>query len=233
MKDWNTDDHHIADTDHGTLTFEGDVKMVIADWEVTEAAPDTDGRIYKFVEGWVANDTGSGTFDDPYVKPLDAGRARLVRSELRGQQPFTDRDAHVAYDNVGRPHPNTWDHPGHLVTISWMDRRIDQNGQPIPEDEIGRTEWTNPETGAVFDLTEAYVPEGELYYDDPEHPFFVWRHYDHWKGGIPVLEHFWADSKAPAHGSEPGMRVTDGTWVKITDAPTWSEQRAALNAMAD
>jgi hypothetical protein len=228
MKDWNTDDHRIADTEHGTLVFLGHTPLVIADWEVTENAPDSDGRIYKSVGGWLANCEGSGRMGDPYVKPVPAGRAQLLRSELRGQQPIAHRDVHIDYESVSQPYPNTWDHPGYLVTVSWMDRRIDASGQPIEEDEIGRTGWTHPDTGVVFDLTEAYVPEGECYYDDPKHPYFVWRHYDRWSGGVPLLHQFWGiDGKVPTDG---GKRITDGEWVKVADAPTFSERRAALDA---
>lgn len=230
MQDYNTPDHRIADTDHGTLVFAGSTPLVIADWEITETAPDSDGRIYKSVEGWRANSAGTGKMGDPYVKPVDAGRAQLIRSELRGQQPIAHRDVHVDYESVSQPYPNTWDHPGYLVTVCWMDRRIDASGQPIPEDEIGRTEWTNPATGEAFDLTERYVPKGEFYYDDPQHPYFTWQHFDRWRGGVPLLHPFWCNSKSPAHDSK---RITDGEWVKADDAPRWSERRAALNAVED
>ena len=165
---------------------------------------------------------------DPYVKPVEAGRARLVRSEMRGRQPLTDLDVHVGYESVGQPYPNTWDHPGYLVTVSWMDRRIDASGRPIPEDEIGRTEWPHPDTGQVFDLTEAYVPAGECYYDDPKHPYFTWRHFDRWSGGVPLLHPFYGDAKSPSHG---GKRITDGEWVKVVDASKFSERMAVLNAV--
>ncbi|MFB7852813.1 hypothetical protein ACFC34_38170 [Streptomyces sp. NPDC056053] len=133
MKSWNTPDHHIADTEHGTLILADDVTLVIADWEVTENAPDRDGRVYTSVRGWLVNGGGTGRVDDPYTEPIDAGRARLVRTELRGREPVTDRDVHIDYHSVGRPYPNTWDHRGCQVTVSWMDRRIDAHGRPIPD----------------------------------------------------------------------------------------------------
>ncbi|MGW2109514.1 hypothetical protein [Streptomyces sp. NPDC001948] len=230
MQDWNTPDHHIADTEHGTLTFADGITLVIADWEVTENAPDRDGRIYASVCGWLVNGGGTGRVDDPYTEPIEDGRARLVRTELRGREPVTDRDVHIDYHLVGRPYPNTWDHRGCQVTVSWMDHRIDAHGHRIPEDEIGRTEWTNPATGQVYDLTQAYVPAGECYYDDPKHPAFTWQHFDRWSGGVPVLHPFWGDDKSPAHS---GKRITDGAWTRISDAPKFSERMAALNTAND
>ncbi|MDX3232516.1 hypothetical protein [Streptomyces sp. ME19-01-6] len=212
MKSWNTPDHHIADTEHGTLYFADDVQLVIADWQIRENAPDSDGRVYTSVRGWLMNYSGTGRAGDPYTEPIEAGRARLIRTELRGRQPLTDRDVHVDYYTPGQPSPNTWDHPGYLVTVSWMDRRIDQNGQPIPEDEIGRTQWPHPETGEVFDLRAAYVPKGRYY--DPQG--ITWQHYDGWRGGVPVLRPFYADAKAP---SGSGRLITDGEWVKASEAP--------------
>lgn len=226
MQSWNTPDHHIAGTDHGTLHFTGDVALVLADWQVTENAPDADGRIYASVRGWLANGTGTGTVNDPRTEPIEAGRARLVRSELRGRQALTDLDVHVDYYNPGRPYPNTWDHPGCLVTVSWMDRRVNAAGQPIPETEIGLTQWTNPDTGQVFDLTAAYVPAGKLY--DPTRPGFTWQHFDHWSGGVPVLHLFHGDAKSPSRGfGSNGRLITDGEWVKTTDAPRFTEPAPA------
>jgi len=124
MKDWNTPDHHITDTDHGTLHFTDGTRLVIADWQVTENAPDTDGRVYASIRGWLTNGGGTGRPGDPYTQPIDAGRARLVHSELRGRQPLSERNVHIDYYTPGQPYPNTWDHPGYLVTVSWMDRRL-------------------------------------------------------------------------------------------------------------
>lgn len=231
MRDWNTPDHHIADTDHGTLYFADGAQLVLADWQTTENAPDTDGRIYASVRGWLANGTGTGTVNDRYTQPIQAGRARLVRSELRGRQALTDLDVHIDYYNPGQPYPNTWDHPGYLVTVTWMDRRVDAAGLPVPETEIGRTQWTHPDTGQVFDLTAAYVPAGELYRDDPAHPGFTWQHYDHWSGGVPVLHLFHGAAKSPSHGfGSNGRRITDGEWVLTTDAPKFSDTLAATRS---
>ncbi|BBG20710.1 hypothetical protein RVR_P193 (plasmid) [Actinacidiphila reveromycinica] len=107
MKSWNTPDHRIADTDHGTLHFAGDVTLVLADWQLTENAPDADGRVYASIRGWLANGAGSGRPDDRYTQPIQAGRARLVRSELRGRQALTDLAVHIDYYNPGRPYPKT------------------------------------------------------------------------------------------------------------------------------
>ncbi|MFF7196875.1 hypothetical protein ACIOC1_34230 [Streptomyces sp. NPDC088197] len=231
MKDWNTPDHHIADTDHGTLVFAGYLPMVLADWQVTENAPDTDGRIYASIRGWLANGTGTGTVTDRYTEPVPAGRARLVRSELRGRQALTDRDVHIDYYNPGKPYPNTWDHPGCLVTVTWVDRRVDAAGHPVPETEIGRTQWTHPDTGAVFDLTAAYVPAGEFYHDDPEHPGFTWQHFDHWSGGVPVLHLFHGAAKSPSRGfGSRGRLITDGEWTTTADAPRFSEHLATAGS---
>ncbi|MFJ1751186.1 hypothetical protein ACIOJD_33900 [Streptomyces sp. NPDC088116] len=223
MKKWTTGDHTIADTEHGIINFADGLPLVIADWQVTEDAPDRDGRVYASVRGWIVNGGGSGCIDDPYTEPIEAGRARLVRSQLRGRPPMADLDVHVDYYAVDRPYPNSWDHRGRQVTVTWMDRRIDAEGRPIPEDEIGRIEWTNPATGEVFDLTEAYVPAGEYYYDDPKRPFFTWRHFDRWSGGVPLLHPFYGDHKSPADG---GKCIADGEWVRITDAPKFSERVA-------
>jgi hypothetical protein len=220
MKSWNCPDHTIADTEHGTLHFTGDITVVIADWEVSEDAPDSDGRVYAQVRGWLVNGGGTGRHSDPYAEPIEAGRARLLRTELRGRQPVTDRDIHLSYYNPGQPHPNTWDHRGTLVTISWMDRRIDANGQPVPETEIGLTQWTDPATGTIWDLTRAYVPKGEFYYDLPEHAFCTWQHFDRWSGGVPVLHRLYDNHKTP---SGTGIRLTDGEWTLTTEAPKWSE----------
>ncbi|WP_031522599.1 hypothetical protein [Streptomyces sp. NRRL F-5123] len=222
MQDWNTPDHHIADTDHGILRFAGDVDLVLADWEFTENAPDADGRVYASVRGWLVNGTGTGKVSDRYTEPLEAGRARLVRGELRGRQALTDLNVHIGYDTPVQPYPNTWDHPGCLVTVSWMDRRIDADGHPVPETEIGRTQWTHPDTSQVFDLTAAYVPAGKFY--DPARPSFTWQHYDHWSGGVPVLHLFHGDASAPSRGfGSSGRLITDGEWVKTTDAPRLTE----------
>lgn len=226
MRDWNTPDHHIADTDHGTLHFTGGAQLVLADWQTTENAPDTDGRIYASVRGWLANGGGSGQPGDPYTKPVAAGRAHLVRSELRSQQPLTGLDVHVDYYNPGQPYPNTWDHEGTLVTVTWMDRRVDQDGQPIPETEIGRTTWTNSATGQVFDLTAAYIEVGKFFYDGA-HPGYSWQHFDRWSGGVPVLHPFYGSQKSPSDGG--GRLITDGEWVLAADAPKFSDTLTAAS----
>ncbi|MCC9312062.1 hypothetical protein LN042_34240 [Kitasatospora sp. RB6PN24] len=94
-----------------------------------------------------------------------------------------------------------------------MDRRLDSEGRPVPETEIGLTSWTHPTTGRVFDLTVAYLPGGEYY-----HPLgFTWRHYDHWHASAPLLEAFYGDHAAP---SGAGVRsLADGDWVPVSQAP--------------
>ncbi|MFB7896103.1 hypothetical protein ACFC1B_07210 [Streptomyces xiamenensis] len=124
-------EHRIGHTDHATLVFAEGV-LVIADWEVTEHAPDADGRVHVKVRGWLAN---AGLLEDPHTQPVQEGPAHLVRAELRGHQTVTDRQVHVDYQHVGRPYPSNWDHPGYLTTITWA-RRVDSTGAPIPEDEI-------------------------------------------------------------------------------------------------
>ncbi|MEU8509834.1 hypothetical protein AB0C40_35190 [Streptomyces brevispora] len=125
MQDWNTPHHRIADT------VAGNVPLVVADWEVTENAPDSDGHIYVSVCGRLVNGGGSGRVGDPHTEPIEAGRARLMRTEPRGREPITGLDVHVTYYSPGQPYPNAWDHRGCQVTISWMDRRIEAIGQPI------------------------------------------------------------------------------------------------------
>ncbi|MFF2080618.1 hypothetical protein ACFVXG_38370 [Kitasatospora sp. NPDC058162] len=214
MQSWNTPDHHIAGTEYGTLHFSDNVKVVIADWEIAEDAPDSDGRVYASVRGWLANGGGTGRHGDPYTRPIQAGRARLVTTELRGRRPIEGRDVHVRFHSPSRPHPNTWDHQGLLVTIEWMDRRIDSEGRPVSETEIGRTSWTHPTTGRVFDLTIAYLPEGEHY-----NPLgFTWRHYDHWSEGVPLLEAFYGDHAAPSGLGARSLAV--GEWVPASHAST-------------
>ncbi|MEU8927360.1 hypothetical protein AB0D10_41660 [Kitasatospora sp. NPDC048545] len=128
MRDWNTPDHHVADTEHGTLRFADGTQPVIADWQVTEDAPDRDGLVRTSIRGWLTNGSGSGRLDDPYTKPIKAGPARLVTTELRGRVPVRDRDVHIGYHHPGKPYPNTWDHVGWLVTVSWNDRLPDHPG---------------------------------------------------------------------------------------------------------
>ncbi|MET8704204.1 hypothetical protein ABZW10_35940 [Kitasatospora sp. NPDC004723] len=214
MKSWNTANHHIAGPEHGTLYFSDGVEVVLADWEAAEAAPDSDGRVYASLRGWLANGSGSGQHDDRYTTPVEAGRAHLVTTELRGRRPITGRDVHIDFYRPSQPYPNTWDHQGLLVTVLWMDRRLDSEGRPVPETEIGRTSWTHPTTGQVYDLTIAYLPEGEYY--TPQG--FTWRHYDHWSGGVPLLEAFHGDHSVL---SSFGYRsLADGEWVPAAQAPT-------------
>ena len=87
MKTWNTPDHTIADTEHGTLTFTGGTQLVIADWQVTEEAPDSDGRVYATVRGWLVNGGGTGCLEDPYTQPIEAGRAHLDRASCAAASP--------------------------------------------------------------------------------------------------------------------------------------------------
>ncbi|MGW3491365.1 hypothetical protein [Streptomyces sp. NPDC001054] len=220
MRTWNTPHHHITDTEHGTLVFEGDVELILADWQVTENAPDADGRVYASIRGWLANSGGFGRVRDPYTQPVDDGRARLLRTSLRGLKSVTDKDVHLDYYGVTQPYPNTWDHPGYLTTVTWMDRRLDACGHEIPETEIGRTTWTHPETGRVFDLTKTYVQPGECYNDDPAYPGHAWKHYDRWSGGVPLLHCFYGSRKAPTDNF--GLRLTDMDWVESGDAPKFS-----------
>lgn len=125
VRSWNTPDHHIADTEHGTLHFADGLRLVLADWKITEYAPDHDGLVTTEVRGWLANWNGAGTVYDPYTMPVARGSARLVTTELRGHRPVTDRDTHVSYSTVGKPYPNTWDHPGYLATVSWSTHHAD------------------------------------------------------------------------------------------------------------
>ncbi|MGW3077864.1 hypothetical protein [Kitasatospora sp. NPDC001132] len=129
MRDWNTPDHRIADTEHGTLHFADGIRLVIADWQVTENAPDRDGHVTTEIRGWLANGGGTGTLDDPYTKPIASGPARLVTTDLRGRRPVADRGVSIRYYQPSRPYPNTWDHRGWLVTVSWSDHRADQDDE--------------------------------------------------------------------------------------------------------
>ncbi|WP_331727256.1 hypothetical protein OG871_39860 (plasmid) [Kitasatospora sp. NBC_00374] len=222
MQTWNTPDHHIAGAEHGTLTFSGGEELVLADWEVTEAAPDQDGRVYASVRGWIANTEGTGRGDDPYVLPIKAGRAQLVLAELRGREPLRDLAVHIDSFNPGAPHPNTWDHPGYLCTVSWMDRRIDGDGQPVLETEIGSIRWTDPASGREWDLQAAYLHDGKTY-----NPLgFVWRHFDRWHRGVPLLHPFYGDHRSPAQGLY-GRLLTDGPWALATEAPALADPAAA------
>lgn len=215
MKSWNTPDHQIADTEHSALTFHDGKVLVLADWQVTEDAPDTDGRVWARLRGWVANTTGTGVFGDRYIQPVEAGPAQLVRAELRGRAPLDGLPVHVALEAVGRPHPNTWDHPGYLCTVSWLARRVDQDGRPVPETEVGLTRWTDPATGREHDLTVAHLPEGTAY--NPQG--FTWQHFGRWHQGVPLLHPVWGDHRTPAHGLRDGRPITDGRWVPAAEAP--------------
>ncbi|MER5354685.1 hypothetical protein ABT093_30680 [Kitasatospora sp. NPDC002551] len=215
MQSWNTDRHLIADTDHATVTFTGGIELVLADWQTTEAAPDRDGRVYATLRGWIANTEGSGTHTDPYTRPVQAGRAQLVLAELRGREPLRDLPVHIDIHHAGKPHPNTWDHPGYLCTLTWLARRVDAGGNPVLETEIGSTRWTDPDSGREWDLSAAYLPEGE-----PYNPLgFVWRHYDGWSGGVPLLLPFYGGNHGPACGAGSARPITDGPWVEAAAAP--------------
>ncbi|WP_030997770.1 hypothetical protein [Streptomyces sp. NRRL F-5630] len=214
MRTWNAPDHRIADTEHGTLVFEGDAELVLADWQVTEDAPDADGRVYASIRGWLANSGGSGRVRDPYTQPVADGRARLLHTNLRGLKNVTDRDVHLDYYGVTQPYPNTWDHPGYLTTVSWMDRRLDARGHEIPETEIGRTQWTHPETGRVFDLTKAYARADEGPYSTQDR---CWQHYDRWSNGVPHLHYFRGARRTPTDVGW-SLPLTDPGWIEITTA---------------
>ncbi|MFJ5120996.1 hypothetical protein [Kitasatospora sp. NPDC088548] len=215
MKPWNTDCHRIADSDHATVTFTGGAELVLADWETTEAAPDRDGRVYATLRGWIANAEGSGTHTDPYTLPVDAGRAQLAVAALRGREPLRDLAVHVDIDQPGKPNPNSWDHAGYLCSLTWSARRVDADGNPVLETEIGSTRWTDPESGREYDLIAAYLPKGE-----PYNPLgFVWRHYDCWSRGVPELLPFYSDKRVPAYGAGSALLLTDGPWVEVAEAP--------------
>ncbi|MFB7763552.1 hypothetical protein [Streptomyces xiamenensis] len=210
MRPWNTADHHISDTDHATLDLADSGEIVIADWEVTSEAPDRDGRIYKTLCGWISDGSGRGHFDSSYPLPIGSGRAHLLHAALRGHQPISDQPVHIKIRPFGKPVPNTWDHPGYMLTARWMDRRVDGQGRPIHDDKLGVRTWTNPSTGEVLDLGAAYFTgDGR----DPQH--YVWRYYDHWVGDTPLMEVFPADAQAP-NGLETRL-ASDSTWHAVPD----------------
>ncbi|MFG2844212.1 DUF6919 domain-containing protein [Kitasatospora sp. NPDC048296] len=215
VQPWNHPGHRIAGTERAALAFADGKELVLADWEVSEAAPDQDGRVYATLRGWIANATASATPGDGYVLPVEAGRAHLLRADLRGRDPLSDLLVHIDVHRPGAPHPNSWDHPGYLCRVSWMDRRIDAAGHRVPEAEIGTTHWTDPADGREYDLEAAYLPEGERY-----NPLgFTWRHYDRWHRGVPLLHPFYADDRAPAQGLAAARALTDGPWVLAAEAP--------------
>ncbi|GAA2816058.1 hypothetical protein [Kitasatospora aburaviensis] len=61
---------------------------------------------------------GSGTTGNRYRLPIEAGRAHLVRAELRGRDDLRDAAVHVDIHFPGVPYPNTWDHPGFWCAVA-------------------------------------------------------------------------------------------------------------------
>ena len=120
-------DHTIADTEQGTLRFADGTQTGIADWEITESAPDPHGRIYRTLRGWAANVTG--TLGDSDYVPFPNGPAHLFRAELRGQEPLADLSVDCSTHSVGRPYPHTWDHPGYLLHMTWLARTLNEDGE--------------------------------------------------------------------------------------------------------
>ncbi|MFE3505489.1 hypothetical protein ACFXPX_04680 [Kitasatospora sp. NPDC059146] len=214
MQPWNRDDHQIAQAERAILTFTGGRTLILADWQITENAPNPDGRVYAELRGWAANTGGAGTAQDPCTMPVESGRAQLVLAELRGREPLRDLAVHVGVGYPGKPFPNTWDHPGALATVSWMARRVDENGRQVPETEIGSTRWTDPGTGREFDLEAAFLLDGE------PTGSITWRYDDRWQGGVPVLHPFWGDDRTPAFGDR--LLITDRRLVPATGTPSGS-----------
>jgi hypothetical protein len=135
VKDWQHDpDHRIAGTEHGTLHFADGITTVIADWQAIDDAPDAQGRIYRTIRGWATTWTDPERRPDnsPLPPPLEArfpkGRAQLHRTDLRGQPTLTDREVVCYRTVVTPPYPNTWDHPGLLLSMTWLDRNAHPGG---------------------------------------------------------------------------------------------------------
>ncbi|WP_327223002.1 hypothetical protein OG229_02340 [Streptomyces platensis] len=125
MKDHNRPDHRIAGTEHATLRFADGTETRIADWQIIEDAPTSQGHVYQTLRGWIAN-TYADTRDQVthIVAPAPNGPARLLAAALRGREPLGDLDVDCNITTVGQPYPNTWDHPGYLFEMTWQARQI-------------------------------------------------------------------------------------------------------------
>ncbi|MEV6404005.1 hypothetical protein AB0M58_13810 [Streptomyces bobili] len=122
-------DHRIADAEQGALRFTDGTQTGIADWEITESAPDVHGRIYRTLRGWATNVTGSNTLGDSHYVPFPNGPAHLFRADLRGHPQFADLNVDCSTHSVGRPYPHTWDHPGYLLQMTWLARTLNPDGE--------------------------------------------------------------------------------------------------------
>ncbi len=112
-------DHHIGDTEHGTLYFADGTVTVVADWRIIEEAPDSDGRIYRTPRGFTVNSTHGPLADSPFRE----GNTRLTHVDLCGT-PLVDTDVVCRLALLSAPQPNTWDHPGYVVSVLWLERNV-------------------------------------------------------------------------------------------------------------
>ena len=112
-------DHRIGDTEHGTLYFADGTVTVIADWRIIEEAPDPEGRIYRTLRGFTVNRPHGPLSETPFPE----GETRLARADLRGT-PLVDTDVVCRLTYLTAPEPNTWDHPGYVLSVRWLDRNV-------------------------------------------------------------------------------------------------------------
>ncbi|MGW3308151.1 hypothetical protein ACWDG9_16375 [Streptomyces sp. NPDC001073] len=122
-------DHRIADTEQGALRFTDGTQTGIAAWEITESAPDVHGRIYRTLRGWAANVTSSSAPGGRHCVPFPNGPAHLDRADLRGQPRLADLSVDCSTRSVAHPYPNTWDHPGYLLQMTWLARTLHPDGE--------------------------------------------------------------------------------------------------------
>ncbi|MER6241449.1 hypothetical protein ABT185_36385 [Streptomyces clavifer] len=126
MRSWNTPDHRIAGTERASLLFADGSESVVADWQLIEDAPDAEGRVYTTLRGWVVNTRIDRS--GPYariVDPTPIGEARLVRGQVRGHEPLTDLAVTCDVYTASQPYPNTWDHAGHVASVTWLSRVLE------------------------------------------------------------------------------------------------------------
>ena len=110
-----------------------------------------------------------------------------------------------------------------------MDRRIDAQGNPVPEEEIGRTEWTHPETGQVFDLTDR-VPPRRRGATATTRSTRASPGSTSTTGQEACRSCSSSTATHTAPTSDSAKRITDGEWVRVADAPKFSQRTAALAA---
>ena len=109
-------DHRVGATEHGMLRFADGTVTVIADYKIIEDAPDAYGRIYRTLRGWA--------IESPSGISFPSGPARLSLADMRGQPLLCDTEVVCERKEIAAPDGSTWDHPGVLLAMTWLDRSV-------------------------------------------------------------------------------------------------------------